>query len=328
MDFEISTAVLHALDTTADEPLYSAAPMALNDDILGFLENQLSKAFSNDETKGCTLSEESDFAPLLWNIEDNFVSKSSTLAREWFAVLRENASVPCGDVVFAVASAGSAEWLCAIKLNYRAGYIHYFDKEDDKTRNDIVRQTCVLGSKAEEGYFVNLTTREVRVLEKKYDIDGKKQTYISSRLLGCKTGMSPKEKLTAIQCVAEEVNQRFYGNTGVDETQLAAAVCEEYHARESADDDIPVREICTKLYGDMPHAREAFTNALAERDITLDEPLQLSAPAVRRLEKQSLRSGSGVEIKVPVSLYKDENAVQFIKNPDGTTLLLIKNVLI
>ena len=86
--------------------------------------------------------------------------------------------------------------------------------------------------------------------------------------------------------------------------------------------------ICDKLYGDMPHAREAFTKALAEHDITLDEPLPLSAPAVRRMEKQSLRSAGGVEIKVPVNVYRDESALEFIRNPDGSMSLLIKNIIV
>ena len=71
-----------------------------------------------------------------------------------------------------------------------------------------------------------------------------------------------------------------------------------------------------------------FTKALAEHDITLDEPLPLSAPAVRRMEKQSLRSAGGVEIKVPVNVYRDESALEFIRNPDGSMSLLIKNIIV
>lgn len=72
------------------------------------------------------------------------------------------------------------------------------------------------------------------------------------------------------------------------------AVCEEFYAaraeeksRAGKPDPVPVQAICDKLYGDMPHAREAFTKALAEHDITLDEPLPLSAPAVRRMENRA-----------------------------------------
>ena len=89
-----------------------------------------------------------------------------------------------------------------------------------------------------------------------------------------------------------------------------------------------VGALCEKLYGELPHAREAFEKALREQDIAFDEPLPMPPAGVHRLEKQSLRSAGGVEIRVPVSVYRDENALEFIHNPDGTTSLLIKNVLV
>ena len=55
---------------------------------------------------------------------------------------------------------------------------------------------------------------------------------------------------------------------------------------------------------------------------------ELADPAVRRMEKQSLRSAGGVEIKVPVNVYRDESALEFIRNPDGSMSLLIKNIIV
>lgn len=46
------------------------------------------------------------------------------------------------------------------------------------------------------------------------------------------------------------------------------------------------------------------------------------------MEKQSLRSAGGVEIKVPVNVYRDESALEFIRNPDGSMSLLIKNIIV
>ena len=44
--------------------------------------------------------------------------------------------------------------------------------------------------------------------------------------------------------------------------------------------------------------------------------------------QQSLRSAGGVEIKVPVNVYRDESALEFIRNPDGSMSLLIKNIIV
>lgn len=333
MEIELSAAVVHVLDTAVDEPVLSSLPLALEDDTVAYLSAHIGKIFGNDEVKTCTLSDESPVLPLLWNLEENFANKTASIARDWFAVMRDQPAIPAGDVVFALANIDGAEYLAALKLNYKTGYVHYFAEDAGGVRNEIVRQRAVLpgtAGKADEAFFIGLAAREVRVVEKQYEIDGHKSAYLAARLLQCKPGLSPKQKLEAIKAVAVEVNQQFYGNTGVDEPELAAAVCEEYHASRETEKPQPVQvaDICEKLYSDMPHAREAFTRALEQRDITLDEPLQLSAPAVRRMEKQSLRSGAGVEVKVPVSVYRDATAVEFIRNDDGTTSLLIKNILL
>lgn len=339
MEIEINAAVVHVLDTAADAPVLSALTLDLNEETLAYLTAHVGKCFASEEAKACTLSEESPVLPLLWNLDDNFANKTGSIADKWFSIMQQQPAIPAGDAVFVLASIDGADWLGALKLNYKTGYVHYYAVQDGTPRNEIVRQRAVLpgtAGKADEAFFVGLAAREVRVIEKQYEIDGRKAPYLAAQLLQCKPGLSAKEKLAAIRDVAVEVNQQFYGNTGVDEPELAAAVCEEYHAARVAAAEKPaagtptvqVAELCEKLYADMPHAREAFTRALEERSIALEEPLPLSAPAVRRMEKQTLRSGTGVEIKVPVSVYRDASAIEFIRGEDGTTSVIIKNVLL
>ena len=338
MNIELIKAILHVLDPAVDAPILSEAILPPSEDALQYLAGHAAKCFASDEAKACTLADDSAFLPLLWNIEDDFEKKTAVIAGDWFRVMQENPAIPAGDAAFLLLEIDGAEYLAALKLNYKPGCLHYCRMDGGPAVNEVVRQGTVLpgtSGKADEAFFVDLRTNAVRLLEKKYEIDGRKQTYLGSRILGCRAGLSPREKLSAIQAVAGEVNQQFYGNTGVDEPELAMAVCEEFYAaraeeksRAGKPDPVPVQAICDKLYGDMPHAREAFTKALAEHDITLDEPLPLSAPAVRRMEKQSLRSAGGVEIKVPVNVYRDESALEFIRNPDGSMSLLIKNIIV
>ncbi|MEG2930372.1 MAG: nucleoid-associated protein [Ruthenibacterium sp.] len=333
MELEIHAAIVHVLDTALDTPVLSEASLTLSDDAIAYFTAHLTKLYAGEETRSAVLSDDSSLAPLLWNLDENFVQRTSTIARDWFAILAQNPAIPAGDVAFVLADMDGAEVLCALKLNYKTGYVHFFaTDENGHAVNDIVRQNMLLpgtGGKADEAFFIATQTRAVRVLEKQYEIDGHKSTYLAQKLLCCRAkGLSAKETLSVIKEAAAQVNQQFYGNIGVEESDLAAAVCEEYHTAKADGAPVPASRICEKLYGDMPHAKEAFENALAEHEISMDLPLPLTPPAVRRMEKQSLRSGDGVEIKVPVSLYKDSAAVEFIHNADGSTSLLVKNILI
>lgn len=340
MDLSITKAVLHILDTNVDAPVVSEYLLE-SEDALAYLSGIAARAFNGEETKLCTLPAEAPLAAKLSEVEEDFLPATVHLAEQWFQILTENPSIPAGDAAFALLSIDGKDYFAAFKLNYKIGVAHYFELRGSAAANDIVRQATMLpgaSGKADEAFFIELSLKapyHVRLLEKKYDMDGHKQPYLGRRLLEVRPGLSPKEKLETIRSVAVEVNQQFYGATGVDEPEVAAAVCAEYKAAKVAAsrpdvpwEPAPIEDLCDTLYGDLPHAREAFTKALAERDIALDEPLPMPAAAVRRLEKQSLRSAGGVEVKVPVEVYRDESALEFIKNPDGTTSLLIKNILV
>lgn len=333
MELTIHAAIVHVLDTAIDTPVLSEAALPLTDENTAYLATHIAKIYAGEETKAAVLSDDSTVTPLLWNLDESFVQKTSALAQDWFRILQEQPAIPAGDAVFVLAELDGAEVLCALKLNYKTGYVHYFTTDEaGAPRTDLIRQAAILpaaSGKADEAFFIATQTRAVRVLEKQYEIDGRKGTYLSSRLLSCRAmGMSAKETINVIKQAATQVNQQFYGNLGIEESDLAAAVCEEFREAKAEGAPVPAKRICEKLYGDMPHAREAFENVLAEHDINMDAPLPLTAPAVRRMEKQSLRSGDGVEVKLPVSLYKDSRAVEFIHNDDGTTSLLIKNILL
>lgn len=337
MELTLEAAVLHVLDPGADLPVLSQT-LLTDEDALHYLGGLAAKAWNSEEAKTCSFTSESPLLAHLGELDQAFLSVTADLAQSWFDVLRENPSIPAADAAFLLLNIDGNDYFAGLKLNYKTGYAHFFDMGTGDAVTGITRQDFLLpgaSGKADEAFFVDLASQQVRVLEKKYEIDGRKQPYLARRVLCVKPGMSPREKLAAIRDIAVEVNQQFYGSTGVDEPELAAAVCEEFREFRSASSQpgapaqpAPVAELCDKLYGNLPHAREAFAQALAEREIEMDEPLPMPAAAVRRMEKQSLRSAGGVEIKVPVSVYRDENAIEFIRNADGTTNLLIKNILL
>ena len=345
MEIVVEKAVLHLLDPQADAPVLSDE--WIDDEAsLGYLGALAAKAYKSEEAKACTLEPDGPGAQAAAMAEDDFAGAAALLARRWFEVAAQNADVPPADAAFVLMSVDGRMHLAGLKLNYRLGWSHYYELRENGAATRLVRQEAMLppaSGKADEAFVIDLSPAKgesfsARAREKKSEVDGREHTSLAARVLGARAGLSPKEKLAAICEAAVEVNRQFYGNLGVEEPEVAAAVCEEYRAQRAAaskpsapaaaEAGADVGALCEKLYGELPHAREAFEKALREQDIAFDEPLPMPPAGVHRLEKQSLRSAGGVEIRVPVSVYRDENALEFIHNPDGTTSLLIKNVLV
>lgn len=324
MNIEIEQAAVFTLYSTCEEVINPPCCLELSEHTQLYLLKLLQRSFESDEARTAVLSRENKLEEALAKINDEFFEQSLNIAQSWHEIIRENPDIPAADIVFALASMDGDIVFAALKLPRKSSFVH--NASNNQSRLDQIEGVLPSASgKPDEAFFVRLKDKALRLIEKKYEIDGHKHTYLSNRLIVCETNHSPKEALSAICKAAVEVNQQFYGQLGADEPTVAAAVIEEFKA---APQELSAQRVCEKLYKDLPHAREAFQNAMNQQDIPFDMPVEISAPAVRRLEKQSLRSGSGVEIKLPVSLYHNQDAVEFLKNDDGTTSLLVKNILI
>ena len=50
---------------------------------------------------------------------------------------------------------------------------------------------------------------------------------------------------------------------------------------------------------------------------------------IKRMEYQSIKTESGIEMKIPTSLLRGDNDyVEFVNEPDGTISLLVKGVVL
>lgn len=144
MNIELIKAILHVLDPAVDAPILSEAILPPSEDALQYLAGHAAKCFASDEAKACTLADDSAFLPLLWNIEDDFEKKTAVIAGDWFRVMQENPAIPAGDAAFLLLEIDGAEYLAALKLNYKPGWLHYCRMDGGPAVNEVVRQGTVL----------------------------------------------------------------------------------------------------------------------------------------------------------------------------------------
>lgn len=329
MEIILHSAILHVLDTASAEPILADVALNAEEDAARYLSAHLQRAFASEDARDCRLQDDSPLRGVLKTADDDFIGASRRIAQEWFALMQQWPGIPAGDALFALADVDGVPCLAALKLNYKAAWLH-ISEQAGGVANRLVRQPSALpgsSGKADEAFFAALDGSICRVIEKKYEIDGRKSAYLCRSLLQAVSGYSPKEKLEVVKAAAVEVNQQFYGSLGMDEPAVAAALIETFCEEKDAAPPT-AGEICEALYGEVPHAREAFARLLEEKEVDAAEPVTILPAAVRRMEKQKLRAFSGVEIKVPVEVYRDPSAIEFIQNEDGSTSLLIKNVLV
>lgn len=321
----IEKVIIHFLDINAPEPGLSNFPTALDDDSEEYLKAHIVKAFNSDDSKKCAFEKEGFVSSQVADVRHNFVEFSQELAKRFFGVMQDAGSIPAGDLIVLTAAIAGDDYLCVMKFNYKTSYIHEFRAIADTNSINFVKHQGILPGKTakiDEAFFVNIDTRDVYVLEKKYEIGGVRDYYISSVILGVTDNLSVKTQLETVRKVAERVYKEHYGETVNMKPKVAGLMCRELSNQQTFKMD----NILENFSEDFPEAGPDFRAIADKLPLETEERLPVPPSLVKRISKQTVKSKNGIEVKIPVKVYDNPKAMEYIREPDGTLTLVIKDI--
>ena len=329
MEIIIHQAILHVLDTTLDAPVLSGGGMELTAEKTAYLQNHIEKLLASDEIRQCRPLPDSAFRNELEHNQD-FIDLSCRIAGVLFDYMHAHTTIPGADLAVVDFTRDGTPWLGILKLNYKNGYTHYTESVDGAPVNSIIQQRACLptqSGKVEEGALVNLTDYSMRLLEKKYDIDGHKEFYLSSVVFQYTQAEPEKKKLQAIQEAAAQAVKDTYEDEPHADAQVAMLI-----ANQAADNDnqVSVEQVRQQLAEEYPLAAVPFDDYVEKSEV-LEEaaaPVTVTPARIRRMESRSIRTANGIEVKIPTELLNSDSELEFLHDPDGSVSLLIKNVIL
>ena len=329
MEIIIHQAILHVLDTTLDAPVLSGGGMELTAEKTAYLQNHIEKLLASDEIRQCRPLPDSAFRNELEHNQD-FIDLSCRIAGVLFDYMHAHTTIPGADLAVVDFTRDGAPWLGILKLNYKNGYTHYTETVEGAPVNSIIQQRACLptqSGKVEEGALVNLTDYSMRLLEKKYDIDGHKEFYLSSVVFQYTQAEPEKKKLQAIQEAAAQAVKDAYEDEPHADAQVAMLI-----ANQAADNDnqVSVEQVRQQLAEESRLAAVPFDDYVEKSEV-LEEaasPVTVTPARIRRMESRSIRTANGIEVKIPTELLNSDSELEFLHDPDGSVSLLIKNVIL
>ena len=329
MEIIIHQAILHVLDTTLDAPVLSGGGMELTAEKTAYLQNHIEKLLASDEIRQCRPLPDSAFRNELEHNQD-FIDLSCRIAGVLFDYMHAHTTIPGADLAVVDFTRDGAPWLGILKLNYKNGYTHYTETVEGAPVNSIIQQRACLptqSGKVEEGALVNLTDYSMRLLEKKYDIDGHKEFYLSSVVFQYTQAEPEKKKLQAIQEAAAQAVKDAYEDEPHADAQVAMLIANQAAAN---DNQVSVEQVRQQLAEEYPLAAVPFDDYVEKSEV-LEEaaaPVTVTPARIRRMESRSIRTANGIEVKIPTELLNSDSELEFLHDPDGSVSLLIKNVIL
>ena len=329
MEIIIHQAILHVLDTTLDAPVLSGSSMELTAEKTAYLQNHIEKLLASDDIRQCRPLPDSAFKNELEHNQD-FIDLSCRIAGVLFDYMHAHTTIPGADLAVVDFTRDGAPWLGILKLNYKNGYTHYTETVQGAPVNSIIQQRACLptqSDKVEEGALVNLQDLSMRLLEKKYDIDGHKEFYLSSVVFQYTQAEPEKKKLQAIQEAAAQAVKDAYVDEPHADAQVAMLI-----ATEAADNDnqISVEQVRRQLAEEYPLAAVPFDDYVEKSEVIehAEQPVTVTPSRIRRMESRSIHTASGIEVKIPTEILSSDSEVEFLHDADGSVSLLIKNVIL
>lgn len=328
-DIRIKSAIVHILDSALGMPVLSDAALDHGSDLGDFLRGHILRIMDSDEIKICNFSiEESKIYQLLefWD-EEQFIPVSQEIAKELFQIMNQNIEIPAGDLLIVTYEVEQHLSLAILKMNYKTSYTHMTSTDPWGNNNDIIKQKAILPGetqKLQEAAVINLEDYSIKLIEKKYDVNGVKTNYFSNMFLRCKGTLSSKAKLAIVTRAVDDIQKKYYNESEQFEAHMETKSIINQELAKQGSLDIPV--VIDKIFKEKEQMKEEVQEKLEKYHLTDSQVAPQNPNTTKKFGKQHLLTDTGIEIKIPMEEYNNKDSVEFITNPDGSISVLIKNI--
>lgn len=103
--------------------------------------------------------------------------------------LCKNIDIPSADLLCCIFEEEGKEHLAILKLNYKSAFTHWVNNYEEGNVNTIISHKTLLpleSQRVEECALIDLSDYSLRVLEKKYEINGEKNFILASIISSAK----------------------------------------------------------------------------------------------------------------------------------------------
>lgn len=326
-DITIKRAILHIIDNGGGISVISEKTIDLSYEIQEYLTKHIKKCFTDIETQKTVFKNETsnNVLSIIANFagEDDFLNMSKQIANLFINFITSGTSIPSCDLLIVDFVCDSITYLGILKFNYKYGYIHHVEAEDGIC-NTIIKQPCCLpleSQKLDEFVLINLLDFSLIIKERKYEINGAKENYISTHLLKSKPVKSDKEIVDIVEKTAHTIIAEEYDGDIDKLNTFRKVIANDF----SNNNEIDLINIAETTFDDTI-GKTAFKQGIEKAGIQ-ESKIKISPYAEKRIvKKHKLVTDNGIEISIPSTYVGDSDVVEFINNVNGTISIMIKNI--
>lgn len=328
-DIRIKKAVMHILDPLTAGEILSNKELEIGPGLDRYLKMHIAKVMKADTRQEGSFDEEnSEFLRILENYtEECFMDASRKMAEMLYGIMCRNI-IPPADLIVARFAYGGGEYIAVLKMDYKEGPIHLVVPDEEAGyRIEMATHKNILpagGQGMAEAAVIRLEDKKVWLTEKKREVDGLKVAYFSQMFLQCRIKPSRKQKLAKIERTAVSTIEDSAGSEK-EKYRWVMGLKDALDLMSCGKDGITVEGIARYFSRQHMGADQIFAERAKMAGI--EGSIQPEGEkAVKHYRMQELHTGEGIEIRIPMEVYREGRTVQITENGDGTADVLIRGI--
>ncbi|OON94415.1 MAG: hypothetical protein ATN33_04470 [Epulopiscium sp. Nele67-Bin001] len=313
-------AIIHVLDLSVEQPVISKGNLDIYDENEKFITRHVMNLFENNYVSPAQFKEESQMLDLIVDYEDDkFLETSKRLATRFYNYMSRNGNIPSGDLLVVQFIKEEVKYMAILKLNYKEEFSHYINPNNGLGGvTELIKHKAIFPSSRQsitEAVLVDLDTRQLRVLDKS------KEQYLSD-LFEIDMFLSIKEQIQVVEEATFEVIEENFENPTEALSTFKQNVAESIFQSS----EIPIKQIIEDTFGNYDKVKEECVSRMADYGFHEDNIIINNSRDAKKYTSHKIKTNTGIEIKLPTEMAKDENFIEFITNPDGTISIILKNI--
>lgn len=333
-EININEAIIHVLDKSQENPVYNDFTLKLTDETYEYLLRHIKRVLKNDNLKyGIFNSDENsvkDHLTSYFEKEFNFNTLSKKLANDLFNIIKNDDTIPSGDILVISISTDYGPMIGILKMDYVKSYAHAIDFVDGRNEISIISKPGDLPNRqtVEKAAFVKPLFKDnnfdLMFFDKSFRKNTKKETedYFKTNFLKCSLIENERDQTKKLLLVSET-----FTRTNLKENASAAEYFRSNIQKKLIDGEkVNIDDVSSELEGVFPdEIREEFSNYL--KDFGVPDVVCVDKKYVdKKLSNKKLSIDKDIVLLISSEAYFDKSRFQIVENEDGTINMLIKNV--
>jgi len=336
-DIDIQEAVIHIVDSNADEPILNEYSLELTEDTYKFLHRHIEKCFKDEELKYAIFNPERNIVKelvqdYLNGIDNNLIELSQELARQLFIIMKGNVNIPSCDLIIVSLITDQGPMIGILKMDYVKNFTHQVEFIENKIGIDIVPQSAGLpasSQRIQKAAFIkpirenqNYNLMVIDKQKKSKDEEEYGANYFISNFLGCSI-ISNERDMTKTFLKATE---NWTRNNIIEDADKAERIRTAVKAKLKEEERINIDELSNELFKEEPQIKSDFSNFVKSHG--LEDEVAIDKQWVeKKLKRVRLKIDKDIDLYINEEAYHDDSRFEIHRNGDGSINMIIKHVI-